>query len=211
MERILGGPLGFSCSALSDYHQLLRPIWEEKRNSTPCYSMSPCSGRLGGTYSRYGRFGVKTCVACAGNWSTDLVSHSLLTALLTLSLHTLNREGELLSVVSFVAWRSAVWAIHCSNTLRSKWLIFVQNLCIMFGPPSFLFTEHQHFFASGINRPAREVDHSFPCGANVKNGWSSATCPALYLTCITRTTYFYIGFWFFILIVYVGGGSCSEN
>jgi hypothetical protein len=44
----------------------------------------------------------------------------------------------------------------------------------------------------GIKRPAHEVDHSFPCGANIKNVWSHAAVPPLYLKGITGTSYFYV-------------------
>jgi hypothetical protein len=53
-----------------------------------------------------------------------------------------------------------------------------------------------HFFIMGIKQPAREVDHSFPRGANVKNEWSHAAVPPLYLKGITGASYFYVAFLF---------------
>jgi len=56
-------------------------------------------------------------------------------------------------------------------------------------PPSLLFTLYVHFFIMGIKRPAHEVDHSFPWGANGKNEWSPAAAHPLYFKGITRTSY----------------------
>jgi hypothetical protein len=55
------------------------------------------------------------------------------------------------------------------------------------GAPGVLFSGYLELFIM-----ARGVDHSHPCGAEVKNKWSHAAAAPLYLHDVTVMSYFYM-------------------
>jgi hypothetical protein len=83
-------------------------------------------------------------------------------------------------------WDSVVgmvrsWTVRDSNPGRGKIVFLLQNRPdLLWVPPSPLFRGYQRSFL-GINRLGREIHHSFPSSAEVKNEWNYTAAPHIRL------------------------------
>jgi hypothetical protein len=71
---------------------------------------------------------------------------------------------------------------------------FLQNLpYLLWGLVSLVFNGYQGSFP-GVKRPGREVNHSPPSSAEVKNEWSYTSTPPICLHCVDRENFAFLIF-----------------
>ena len=91
-----------------------------------------------------------------------------------------NRGHPEYGAVMLVVWygdRAKDFTIQGSNPSKDKWF-FCSPECPyrLWGPLSFLFSGYQ-VLCGGIKRLSREVNHSLPSSAEVKNKWGYTSTP----------------------------------
>jgi hypothetical protein len=82
------------------------------------------------------------------------------------------------------------WTVRRSNTGRAnRFFSSPKRSHRHWGPPNLLFNGY-HYCFPGVKRLEREVGHSHPSSAQVKNEWSYISASPLYLHSVDRDNFF---------------------